>query len=133
MWCHLLFLVPVAGLGFFWILPWPAASVLYVVVVLPSVLIGWAGWRALLARPATGSEAMVGGVGKAITDVAPVGQVCYQDSLWTARAAVPIRSGEPVRIEAVEGLRLRVTPKENSKGNGREEGEGRKGCPHLPR
>ena len=25
MWCHLLLLLPVAGLGLFFVLPWPAA------------------------------------------------------------------------------------------------------------
>ena len=110
MWCHLLLLVPVAGLGLFWLLPWPFASVLYVAGVAPSVLIAWVGWRALQARPVMGIEAMVGEVGEAITDLAPLGQVRYGNDLWTARAAEVVRRGERVRIQAVEGLRLRVAP-----------------------
>ena len=110
MWCHLLFLVPVAGLGLFWIFPWPLASVIYAAGVAPSLLIAWVGWRALQARPAVGIEAMVGEVGEAITDLTPQGQVRYRDALWTARSAESVRQGERVRIEAVEGLRLRVVP-----------------------
>lgn len=110
MWCHLILLVPVAGLGLFWVFPWPLASVLYVAGVFPSLLIAWAGWRALQARPAMGMEAMVGEVGVAVTDLSPSGHVRYESVLWSARAAEPVRQGQRVRIEAVDGLRLRVVP-----------------------
>jgi len=110
MWCHLLLLVPVAGLGLFWVLPWPLASVIYTAGVAPSLLIAWAAWRALRTPPAMGIEAMVGGVGEAITDLAPSGQVRYRNDLWTARSPEPVKRGERVRIAAVEGLRLRVVP-----------------------
>ncbi len=110
MWCHLLLLVPVAGLGLFWVFPWPLASVLYTAGVAPSVVIAWAGWRALRLPPVIGIEAMGGGVGEAVTDLAPSGQVLYGNDLWTARSPEPVRRGELVRIAAVEGLQLRVHP-----------------------
>ena len=110
MWCHLLLLVPVVGLGLFWVLPWPLASVIYAGGVAPSLLIAWVGWRALQAPPMMGVEAMVGEMGEAITDLVPLGQVRYRNDLWTARSAEPVRKGERVRITAVEGVRLRVTP-----------------------
>jgi len=110
MWCHLLFLVPVVGLGLFWFLPWPVASVLYVAGVAPSVLIAWVGWRALQAPPATGKEAMVGEAAEALTDLAPYGQVRYGNDLWTARSPVPVTSGGRVRIIAVDGIKLHVVP-----------------------
>jgi membrane-bound serine protease (ClpP class) len=110
MWCHLILLVPAAGLGLFWFLPWPLASVLYVAGVFPSLLIAWVGWRALQTPPAMGREAMVGALGVAVTDLSPSGQVRHDSVLWSARATEPVRQGEHVRIDAVEGLRLRVRP-----------------------
>ena len=109
MWCHLLLLVPVAGLGLFWVLPWPMASLLYVAGVAPSVVIAWVGWRALQARPVMGTEAMVGEVGEAVTDLAPLGRVRYGNDIWMARSVGLVRQGERVRIETVEGIRLHVT------------------------
>jgi membrane-bound serine protease (ClpP class) len=110
VWCHLLLLVPLVGLGLFWLLPWPLASVVYVVGVIPALLTAWFGWQALQTRPVMGIEAMLGEVAEAITDLAPLGQVRYRSDLWTALATAPVRQGERVRIEAVEGLRLRVAP-----------------------
>lgn len=110
MWCHLLLLLPVAGLALFWYLPWPLAAILYVAGVAPSALLGWVSWRSLKTPPVMGMEAMLGEVGVAATDLTPVGQVRYHDALWTARSAEPVRRGGRVRIEAVDGLRLRVAP-----------------------
>jgi membrane-bound serine protease (ClpP class) len=109
MWCHLIFVLPVAGLVLFWLLPWPLASLLYVAGVAPSMLIAWVAWRALQAPPVMGMEAMAGEAAEAVTDLMPRGQVRYGNDLWMARSAEPVRKGEPVRIRAVDGI-LHVTP-----------------------
>jgi membrane-bound serine protease (ClpP class) len=58
----------------------------------------------------TGREGMVGEIGRALTAMAPgaVGQVAAHGEIWSARADGEILAGAPVRVEAVEGLTLRV-------------------------
>lgn len=61
----------------------------------------------------TGSEELVGARAEARTTLDPDGQVWVEGSLWRARLAGdggPLRPGDRVRIEAVEGLTLVVLP-----------------------
>ncbi|MGC8759331.1 MAG: NfeD family protein [Bryobacteraceae bacterium] len=64
--------------------------------------------RARLRPPATGVEAMVGEIGVAQTPLRPAGTVFVRGEYWTAHSDEPIEAGERVRVEAVEGLRLKV-------------------------
>jgi membrane-bound serine protease (ClpP class) len=64
-------------------------------------------------RVRTGSEELVGAAGKARTSIDPEGRVWLEGTLWSARladAATPIRQGDRVRVEAVDGLTLIVRP-----------------------
>src|SRR5665811_1196083 len=61
----------------------------------------------------TGSEELVGARAEARTMLDPDGQVWVEGSLWRARLSGdggPLRPGDRVRIEAVEGLTLVVAP-----------------------
>lgn len=61
----------------------------------------------------TGTEELVGARAEARTTLDPDGQVWVEGSLWRARMAGgggPLRPGDRVRIEAVEGLTLVVLP-----------------------
>jgi membrane-bound serine protease (ClpP class) len=61
----------------------------------------------------TGSEELIGARAEARTPLDPDGQVWVEGSLWRARLAGdggPLRPGDRVRIEAVEGLTLVVLP-----------------------
>lgn len=89
-------------------------------VVIPSALV-LAGVIAVLAiralrsrhEPAqSGAEAMLGETGDVVDDIAPDhdGTVFVHGELWTASARLPVSPGEKVRVDAVEGLRLRVSP-----------------------
>ena len=62
------------------------------------------------ARPVTGSTSMVDEIGYAITAIAPggTGQVRTHGEIWNATADEPIAEGSPVRVTAIDGLRLRV-------------------------
>jgi membrane-bound serine protease (ClpP class) len=62
------------------------------------------------ARPVTGSSSMVDEIGYAITAIEPggTGQVRTHGEIWTATADEPIPEGSPVRVTAIDGLRLRV-------------------------
>lgn len=63
----------------------------------------------------TGYEELIGHQGDVRVDLDPVGQVFVDGALWRAEpaggaAAGPIPRGARVRVEAVEGLTLRVAP-----------------------
>jgi membrane-bound serine protease (ClpP class) len=59
-------------------------------------------------KAVTGEAGMIGLLGVAYTDLDPVGKVLVRGELWTARAAVRIPRGAPVRVQEIEGLTLRV-------------------------
>ena len=61
----------------------------------------------------TGTEEMVGSTAEARTSIDPDGRVWLGGTLWSARladGASPIRQGDKVRVEAVDGLTLVVRP-----------------------
>jgi membrane-bound serine protease (ClpP class) len=64
------------------------------------------------ARPVTGVSGMLEETGYAIEPIAAggVGHVRTHGEIWTATADESIAAGSPVRVTAVEGLRLRVAP-----------------------
>lgn len=66
--------------------------------------------RAMLRRPESGSEAMVGAQGEVIESIQPArnGWVRIHGELWRAAADEMIPKGKTVEIAAVEGLLLRV-------------------------
>jgi membrane-bound serine protease (ClpP class) len=61
----------------------------------------------------TGSEELIGAGAEARTSLDPEGPVWVEGALWHARLAGdggPLRPGDRVTIEAVDGLTLRVRP-----------------------
>lgn len=65
----------------------------------------------------TGTEELVGSVGEARSGLDPDGQVYLAGAIWAARLASgdrPVRLGDKVRVEAVEGLTLVVRPQAQS-------------------
>lgn len=62
----------------------------------------------------TGAEEMVGELAEARSAIAPEGNVFMAGALWSARLADdeqgPVRHGDRVRVEAVDGLTLVVRP-----------------------
>ncbi len=62
-------------------------------------------------RPAVGIEALVGAEGVAVSECRPDGSVRVQGELWGAVCSEGVSKGEPVVVESVSGLTLRVRPK----------------------
>jgi len=61
----------------------------------------------------TGTEEMVGSEAEARTSIDPDGRAWLGGTIWSARlaeGATPIRQGDKVRVEAVDGLTLVVRP-----------------------
>ena len=68
------------------------------------------GISAQLAPPVTGRAGMINTVGKALSSINPgrSGRVSTHGEIWEARSDEEIGEGEPVRVVAVDGLRLTV-------------------------
>jgi membrane-bound serine protease (ClpP class) len=64
-------------------------------------------------RPATtGAEGLVGALATTRSDLSPTGTVYLKGEWWEAETDdAPIEAGEQVRVESVDGFRLRVTRK----------------------
>jgi len=65
----------------------------------------------------TGTEELIGSAAEARSALDPDGQVWAQGTLWGARLASgagPVRLGDRVTVEAVEGLTLVVSPESRS-------------------
>lgn len=74
----------------------------------------------------TGSEELVGSVAEARSNLDPEGQVWAAGTFWRARladGAGPVRLGDRVRVDAIDGLTLVVSP-EPKPGEKAEEGAG---------
>lgn len=76
------------------------AGIMSLIVVLVS--------RAQSAPVVTGVEGMVGETGRALSALAPSGQVFVHGETWEARAGAPVAAGEAVRVRGVAGLVLLV-------------------------
>ncbi|HEY1366465.1 MAG TPA: NfeD family protein [Gaiellaceae bacterium] len=99
-------LVPVA-----W--PWNAVLIiagclLEIVEVL--VLRRWSHRLDRRLRPVTGSESMIGQTAEVVAQCRPLGQVRVHGELWEARCEAGADPGETVRVDAIEGLALVVSP-----------------------
>ena len=68
----------------------------------------WLRWRKV--NSTTGIETLVGTSGVAITACEPEGQVKIRGAIWKAHCTEGVSEGAPVRVDAVEGLRLDVSP-----------------------
>src|SRR5215218_3103549 len=71
----------------------------------------WAAHRNEPVR--TGSEELVGSEAEARSSIDPTGRVWLEGTIWSARLAEgvsPVRAGDRVTVEAVDGLTLVVSP-----------------------
>lgn len=70
--------------------------------------------RAMRRPPASGVEELVGMEGVALSDFADRGRVHVLGEDWSALGPEDINQGDSVRITAVEGLKLRVVPSDQT-------------------
>lgn len=71
----------------------------------------------------TGTEEMIGADGEARSSIDPDGRVWLEGTIWSARlaeGATPIRLGDRVTVEAVDGLTLVVRPEPSAPVNSSE-------------
>jgi membrane protein implicated in regulation of membrane protease activity len=59
-------------------------------------------------KPKVGAETLIGKTARAITPLAPHGQVKLNGEIWQGRAESTIQAGACVRVKAIHGLTLEV-------------------------
>jgi membrane-bound serine protease (ClpP class) len=69
--------------------------------------------RARAGKVVTGAEGMIGEIGVALADLMPGGRVFVHGEYWNAVATAPVKTGEKVRVSAVDHLNLTVEPVQN--------------------
>ncbi len=87
---------------------------MYVPIAVGSLAIARKVMRAQLGPPASGREAMARAQAVVVSVANGQAEVHYKGETWRAVSAQPLRIGEQVLIEAVEGLTLRVSPEDGS-------------------
>jgi membrane-bound serine protease (ClpP class) len=89
-----------------------AASAAFLLLVVGMLL------RSRRRRVVSGREGMIGASGEALEDIAGEGWARVHGERWRVRSSAPLRSGEHVRVTAVNGLLLDVTgePADTSRG-----------------
>jgi membrane-bound serine protease (ClpP class) len=75
-------------------------------------IVEYFAWKRFLRRYRlrSGPETLVGRTATVVDDIDPLGRVRLDGEYWNARSGVPVREGERVRVEAIDGLTLEVTP-----------------------
>ena len=99
----------IAGLAALFLLgvPW---GVVALAAALSLEVAEYLAWKRFLRRYRlrSGPETLVGRIATVVDDCDPVGRVRLDGGFWNARARIPVREGETVRIEAIDGLTLDV-------------------------
>lgn len=87
-------------------------------------------WRRFLDRyrVVTGAEGLPGERGEVIEACDPEGSVRIRGEIWKARSEQPLKRGEQIVVDAVDGLTLRVAP-----APARQSGANRMGAARQPR
>ncbi|HEV3330096.1 MAG TPA: nodulation protein NfeD [Bryobacteraceae bacterium] len=75
-----------------------------------TVLLLTLAMRARRNKVETGPEGMIGTIGSAVTELAPAGKIFVRGEYWDAVAVQPVTSGAPVRVTAIDNLKLTVEP-----------------------
>jgi membrane-bound serine protease (ClpP class) len=72
--------------------------------------------RTRFATPTVGRDWMIGADGVAVGDIDPDGVVQVGEAQWRARTnrATPIRTGDPLKVVAIDGVTLEVEPVEGA-------------------
>lgn len=110
MWCHLLLMSPVIGLGLFLILPWPVALLLYLVIVALSLFLYVKVIQSMHQPVTTGPEGLLGRV----AEIGPEGSLKVAGERWLIARSGDWQPGQRVRIIGFSGLRLEVQPVDES-------------------
>lgn len=106
--CHLILLMPLLGLGLFYVLPLSWALPIYGSLLVISGALYLLIYRAYSQPVACGKESMVGRQAEVVESFQGQGRIRYQNVLWKARCRQQLVSGERVTIKEVRGMTMLV-------------------------
>ena len=109
--CHLVFLIPLAGILLFWLLPLGYALPINILLWIVSGLLGYKVIRAMVLSPKDGFKSLIGTEAMVVSMVnRSYGQYLVKagHELWTARSTETLRPGERVAVTATDGIKLVV-------------------------
>jgi len=109
--CHLIFLIPLAGIPLFWVLPLEYALPINVLLWIVSGLLGYKVVRAMMMSPKEGFKSLIGTEAMVVSvESQGYGQYLVKagHELWTARSTETLRPGERVEVTATDGIKLVV-------------------------
>ena len=109
--CHLFFLVPLAGIPLFWILPLEYALPINILLWITSGILGYKVVRAMMMPSKDGFKSLIGTEAMVVSMVNQgYGKYLVKagHELWTARSNETLRPGEKVRIAYLDGIKLVV-------------------------
>ena len=108
--CHLIFLLPVAGLPLFWLLPFGYALPTNIAIWLISAFLYWLITRAMRKPLQDGFQSLIGTEAEVISEQEPGYSARYlvrsqgEGELWSAYSTDVLDIGEQVNIVAVRGI-----------------------------
>jgi membrane-bound serine protease (ClpP class) len=99
---------PGFGLSLAWIIPGTVVTALFFIFVVGK------GIRAQFKPVRAGAETMLGRTVNALSRIDSAGgKVFIEGEHWNAVSETPVEAGQPVEIVTIEGLTLKVKPKQN--------------------
>jgi len=82
---------------------------IYLIILGLSLLLYFLIFKAMMAKPRVGKEAMIGKTGIVIQDIAPEGKIKYASEIWNAMTGEKnFSAGEQVIIRGFSGMNVLV-------------------------
>ena len=109
--CHLIFLVPLAGVPLFWLIPLEYALPVNALLWIVFSLLGYKVVKAMMMSPKDGFRSLIGTEATVVSaESQGYGQYLVKagHELWTAHCSETLRLGERVKIATAEGIKLVV-------------------------
>lgn len=116
--CHLALFMPIFALPVFWLLPWPAATAIYLAVLVLSAWLYYVVFKIMHRPSLVGMQTLIDRRGKLIQASGSCGLARIGRELWKVESRVPLRVDDDVRVTGHRGFVLEVV---------QPEGGGRKG------
>jgi membrane-bound serine protease (ClpP class) len=97
-------------------IPMPLIFGVAAVSVLLMSVVGGIAWKDRKRAVVSGAEEMIGAQGEMLGDAAGEGWARVHSEMWRVTSAVPLRTGDAVRVRSRKGLLLEVEPIQQRKG-----------------
>lgn len=105
--CHLVLMLPVVALPVFWFLPLAVAAPVYGAASALAGVVYYFTWKTGRRPVAIGRERLVGMTVR-VLETEPALRVEMGGEAWRARSPDALAKYDPVRVDGIDGLTLRV-------------------------